>query len=321
MGPGTEPRTNSKLRSASTFTTRRPSSVKFRAPMCPGIRFPLMMRDGSVPGAIEPGFRCRVLPWVSGPPPKWWRCTTPWNPRPLVTPVIFTRSPGLKMVTVTESPGRGASPTTSKLFRVWGAASRPAFLACASAALVARFAFRAPNPSWARSPATCTTAQGPASITVTGMCEPSSSKTRVMPSFLPISPFIAPQSLNLDLHIHSSGQIQLGERVHGLGPGVQDVDEPLVRLQLELLPALLVDVRAPQHRPQLPLGGQGDGPRHLGAGLFGRAHDVRRGLIDQGVVERFETDANFAGHGNSLLLDLGDDAGAHGAPAFPDRKP
>ena len=28
-----------------------------------------MIRDGSVPGAIEPGFRCRVLPCVSGPIP------------------------------------------------------------------------------------------------------------------------------------------------------------------------------------------------------------------------------------------------------------
>ena len=33
------------------------------APMWPGIRLPLMTRDGSVPGLIEPGFRCRVLPW------------------------------------------------------------------------------------------------------------------------------------------------------------------------------------------------------------------------------------------------------------------
>jgi large subunit ribosomal protein L3 len=29
---------------------------------------------------MEPGFRCRVLPWVAGPPPKPWRCTTPWKP-------------------------------------------------------------------------------------------------------------------------------------------------------------------------------------------------------------------------------------------------
>ena len=57
MGPGTAPRTNNRFRSTSTLTTRRPSSVKRRAPMCPGIRFPLMMREGSVPGAIDPGLR------------------------------------------------------------------------------------------------------------------------------------------------------------------------------------------------------------------------------------------------------------------------
>src|SRR5207248_1393383 len=81
-----------------------------------------------------------------------------------------------------------------------------------------------------------------------------------------------------------------------LRPRVQDVDQPLVGLQLELLAALLVDVRAPEHRPHLPLGGQGNGPRDLRAGLLGRAHDVGRGLIDQGVVERFETDADLACH-------------------------
>src|SRR6266487_496145 len=70
IGPGTEPRTNKRLRSASIFTTRRPISVKLRAPMCPGIRLPLMMRDGSVPGAMDPGLRWRVLPCVSGPPWK-----------------------------------------------------------------------------------------------------------------------------------------------------------------------------------------------------------------------------------------------------------
>jgi hypothetical protein len=32
------------------------------------MRLPLMMRDGSVPGAIDPGLRCRVLPCVCGPP-------------------------------------------------------------------------------------------------------------------------------------------------------------------------------------------------------------------------------------------------------------
>ena len=62
-----------------------------------------MMRDGSVPGPIEPGRRCFVLPCVFGPPPKPWRFTTPWKPRPFVVPVTFTVSPGVNTPTVLAS--------------------------------------------------------------------------------------------------------------------------------------------------------------------------------------------------------------------------
>src|SRR5213596_720874 len=132
-------------------------------------------------------------------------------------------------------------------------------------------------------------------MTVTGTCVPSASNTRVMPSFLPINPVIG-LSLHLDLDVHAGRQIELGQGIDGLGSRIQDVDQPLVRLELELLTALLVDVGAPEHRPQLPLGGQRNGPRDLRAGLFRGAHDVGRGLIDQGVVERFETNPDSASH-------------------------
>ena len=79
------------------------------APMWPGIFLPLITRDGSVPGPMEPGFRCRVLPCEPGPPPKPWRFTTPWKPRPLVVPVTFTRAPCSKPSTVTLSPTVGAA--------------------------------------------------------------------------------------------------------------------------------------------------------------------------------------------------------------------
>src|SRR6266550_5419198 len=110
------------------------------------------------------------------------------------------------------------------------------------------------------------------------------------------SSVIGSRLLNFDLHVHTSGQIEFCERVHRLRARIEDVDQALVRLELELLAALLVDVRAAQHRPQLPLGGQRDGPRHLRAGLFGSAHDVGRRLIDQGVVECFQTDSDLTGH-------------------------
>jgi hypothetical protein len=49
--------------------------------------------------------------------------------------------------------------------------------------------------------------------------------------------------LNLDLDVHTSRQIELRQRIDRLGATVEDVDHPLVRLQLELLARLLVDVR------------------------------------------------------------------------------
>src|SRR6266511_2293561 len=47
----------------------------------------------------------------------------------------------------------------------------------------------------------------------------------------------------LDLNVHSDGQFELHQCVDRLGGGLQDVQQPLVRPHLELLPRLLVDVR------------------------------------------------------------------------------
>ena len=51
-----------------------------------------------------------------------------------------------------------------------------------------------------------------------------------------------------------------------------------------------------QHRPPLGLDRQRDRARHLRPGLFRRAHDVRRGLVQHHVVERLEADPDLACH-------------------------
>src|SRR5882724_2552982 len=83
-----------------------------------------------------------------------------------------------------------------------------------ASALGAFLGFLAPKPSSTRPSSTATTGHGPASITVTGTCVPVASKTRVIPSFRPISPFMS--LLDFDLYIHPCGQIEFCERVHGL---------------------------------------------------------------------------------------------------------
>ena len=54
-----------------------PGAGRVVFPYCPGIAFPLMTREGSVPGPMDPGRRCFVLPCVFGPPPALWRFTMP----------------------------------------------------------------------------------------------------------------------------------------------------------------------------------------------------------------------------------------------------
>src|SRR3954466_14420486 len=102
------------------------------------------------------------------------------------------------------------------------------------------------------------------------------------------------RSLDLDLDVHASREIQLGQRVHRLRPRVEDVDHTLVRLQLELLTRLLVDVRRTEDRPALRLRRQRDRTGHLSARLLRRPNDVGRGLIDDRVVKGLEPDTNSA---------------------------
>jgi hypothetical protein len=64
----------------------------------------------------------------------------------------------------------------------------------------------------------------------------------------------------LDLDVHAGRQIQLHQRVDGLRRRLEDVDQPLVGADLELLARFLVDVRRAENRPLVDLGRQRDRP-------------------------------------------------------------
>src|SRR5690606_14398483 len=101
----------------------------------------------------------------------------------------------------------------------------------------------------------------PTSSTVTGTTPPSAN-TRVMPIFLPISPSAIvvepdiPALTQLDFDVHAGRQVELHERVHGLVGRLDDVHDPLVRADLELIARLLVRVRRALQRVALDLGRQ-----------------------------------------------------------------
>src|SRR5215468_7646402 len=157
--------------------------------------------------------------------------------------------------------------------------------------------------------------------TVTGTCSPPSVKTRVIPTFCAITPermfvvliFLVPPGSELDLDVDASGEIELHQRVHRLRRRIDDVEQALVGAHLELLAALLVDVRRPVDREFLDPGRQRDRPAHLRAGALGGRDDLARRRIEDAVIERLEPDPDvLAVHG--LLLH---GKGARSAPLFP----
>src|ERR1044071_4802325 len=103
-------------------------------------------------------------------------------------------------------------------------------------------------------------------------------------SRIPLLSTLTFDSLNFYFHVHARGQIELRQRVHRLRARVEDVDDTLVRLQLELLARFLVHVWRPEHRPPPRLRRQWNGPRKLRARFLRGARNISRRRVDDGVV-------------------------------------
>src|SRR5437763_6428653 len=129
---------------------------------------------------------------------------------------------------------------------------------------------------------TATTGHGPASITVTGVTTPlSSSKSEVMPSFLPRMPLIDSQ---LDLDVDAGREVEPHERVDRLRGRRVDVDQPLVRADLEVLPRVLVLERRADHAVDVLLRRQRHGTGDARAGSRRRLDDLLGRSLDRRVV-------------------------------------
>src|SRR5579875_942017 len=91
-------------------------------------------------------------------------------------------------------------------------------------------------------------------------------------------------SSELDLDVHAGGEIELHQRVYRLRRGVDDIEHPLMRADLELLARLLVDVRRAQHGEFLDLRRQRDGSPHPRAGPPGGIDDLARRLVEDAMI-------------------------------------
>src|SRR5208282_2196935 len=102
----------------------------------------------------------------------------------------------------------------------------------------------------------------------------------------------SPIPLELDLDVDAGGQVELHQSVDRLRRRVDDVENPLVGANFELLARLLVDVRRSVHGEFLDPRRQRDRPTDPRAGALGRRDDLLRRSVEHSVIERLEADAD-----------------------------
>src|SRR5581483_5597138 len=103
-----------------------------------------------------------------------------------------------------------------------------------------------------------------------------------------LMPFLAE---SLDLNVNARGQIELHQSIDRLRRGLQDVEQALVRANLELLARLLIDVRRTQHTILVLHRGQRNGASNLGTRAPRGFDDLARGLVQDAIVVRFQPDS------------------------------
>src|SRR5215469_10130031 len=81
-------------------------------------------------------------------------------------------------------------------------------------------------------------------------------------------------SVQLDLHVHARGKLELHEGIYRLIGRIDDVHETLVSAQLELIARVLVGVRRDEHGEALHLGRQRHRSLDRRTGALGRLDDL-----------------------------------------------
>src|SRR4051812_22301737 len=98
----------------------------------------------------------------------------------------------------------------------------------------------------------------------------------------------------LDLDVHTGREVvEPLERVDRLRRRLEDVDQALVRTDLEVLARVLVLERTADHAVAVLLRRQRDRACDCGAGTGGRLDDLTSCLLDRGGVVGLEPDADF----------------------------
>src|ERR1700682_2775170 len=124
------------------------------------------------------------------------------------------------------------------------------------------------------------------------LCDHSGAHRRASCSFCPLTSDDL-KNLELDLDVDTRGHIELHRGIHGLRGRIDNIEKALVSAHLELLAALLVDMRRTVDGELFDAGRQRNGSANLGTGTFRRVHDLAGRRIEDSMVERLESDANI----------------------------
>mmetsp|Transcript_32619 Transcript_32619/g.103953 ORF Transcript_32619/g.103953 Transcript_32619/m.103953 type:complete len:241 (-) Transcript_32619:19-741(-) len=128
-------------------------------------------------------------------------------------------------------------------------------------------------------------------------------------------------SSQLHLDVHPSRQVELHERVNGLGRGVLQVNEALVGLDLEVLAGVLVHVGGTEHAVDAALSREGHGARHIGTSGRSGIKDLCGSCLYEASAVGLELDADLLlggggnGHDGRVGGGTGSDAGGGGEGA------
>lgn len=111
----------------------------------------------------------------------------------------------------------------------------------------------------------------------------------------------------LDFYVDACWKIELHERVYRLLCGLENVDQTLVRADLERLAGLLVNVGRAKNAILVLHRGERDRSRDLSSGALCRLDDLARRRIQHTVVICLEANSDsLSSHGASLFLELKD---------------
>src|SRR5271166_3956821 len=99
-------------------------------------------------------------------------------------------------------------------------------------------------------------------------------------------------SSDLDLDVDAGSQIELHQRVDRLRRRLDDVEQPAMRADLELLAALLVDVRRTVDGEALDMRGQRNRTAHPRTRTLRRVDDLLRAVVQHAVIVRLQAYAD-----------------------------